>query len=57
MSKQVKINWDAGKVEVIDNADGTFVVTVDGTPVGRWPTRALADRNADSIRSHQPKKG
>jgi hypothetical protein len=57
MNRQAKINWSSGNVETTESEDRTFIVTVAGIAVGRWPTRAIADRNADSIRSHQPEKG
>jgi len=49
-----KLNWDAGEVTVTAEADGTFMVRLDGAPVGRWPTLEIAERRAANIRSHQP---
>lgn len=48
-----KLNWDRGVVTVTDNGDGSFMVRLDGAPVGRWPTQEIAERRAANIRSHQ----
>ena len=51
------LNWDMGEVTVTGEADGTFMVRIDGEMVGRWPSRKIAEKRAANIRSHQPADG
>ena len=48
------LSWDTGEVTVTGEADGTFMVRIDGEMVGRWPSQEIAEKRAANIRSHQP---